>query len=747
MYINGRKVDNKLLFDPDPVPPQVRRDFCMLVLKLIQCPDMELRDLHDLLHGNKYILLEEHLKTFHANMEDIYKNGVGSIGGVMQNVKQLMVEPSPLQPAVYKTSIIGLYLRRIVVYFDKLSFSQVVSIYQSFRKYYERAAMKKGVVECKDDTLSSGHEVEMSLCDATSPCPESSEISQSSDKIIVETKLERGCWSRRQAELFIAQQASLIQTDEMSALPPPQLQEKITDLLLANSECGEAHYLSYLNCLRVKEFAGAIHSLFHAFDRNTLISEGKTANQEEKNKGFRYAELNLAMLFAQFSHRQEALSALKEAIMLAHDMNDCVCLQYALAWLYKLTYDNKEGLIERSITKSSDLNLSYLTSLAIQSYAQYAGSSGGKPSLVFDLLMKSDVLNCQHSMIDLLSNSYAQKAALWCLYGKTEMASLSSQLLLHLNTSNPTQGLVAYNGEAICVAICNVVNILAEQGEYHLASRILYNAQERFPHEPMAHSWIFSQQLLCFTEAIHNGKWQDAEQAIAHLAAIDKGECHLRRAELQIAKSNYPAAADCVNAVLEYCRLHAKEDYNCLSLRVRALILAAELQCCSNVATSAPTGAISLLTSALAITQIHFLDYLTAIVSLHLAKLQLQMGLPNQALKLINESLLVILSHGSYFDQARALVLYAECKVAAAANLPEEARNSAILEAIQMLNKSKSNFLKVEAYSRVKDVLYLQVLLYNELGYVSERKKCALEFRQWDGQYPVKISTTLLTRL
>lgn len=83
--------------------------------------------------------------------------------------------------------------------------------------------------------------------------------------------------------------------------------------------------------------------------------------------------------------------------------------------------------------------------------------------ILLQLLMKSDVLNCQHSMIDLMTNSYAQKAALWCLYGKIEMCSLSSQLLLHLNTSNPTQGVQSYNGEGTCQAICNIANILMEE--------------------------------------------------------------------------------------------------------------------------------------------------------------------------------------------------------------------------------------------------------------------------------------------
>ncbi|GLG92673.1 Anaphase-promoting complex subunit 5 [Gryllus bimaculatus] len=727
--------------------PCHKRDFCILVLKLIQCPDLELNELQELLQTDKFQLLPQHLKTFNTQLQQLYDNGVGSVLDLMQNVKQLMVEPSTVLPVVHKTSVIGLYLRRILVFFDKMSFSQVVLMYKAYQKYFERSNPKKSVVKCKDDSINSGQEVEMSLCDVSIPLPDCEEYSHEIETVTsVKNESDRTFWSRRQAELFIAQQASLIQSNEMAALSPPHLQDKIKDLLQANPEYAEAHYLTYLNCLRAKEFCGAVNSLFHCFDRNTLTAE-KISNQEERNKGYRYAALNLAMLYAQFGYKKEANVALKEAVMLAQDVNDNICLQYVLAWLYKLSDENKEILMERSISKSSDLNLSYLTSLGIQSFAQYAGATGGKPALVFDLLMKSDVLNCQHSMIDLLTNSYAQKAALWCLYGKSDMVSLCSQLLLHLNTANPAQGIVAYNGEGTCQAICNVINVLVEQGEYHIASLIIGYARECFPHEPTSHSWIFSGEILNFTEAMHNGKWQEAEQAIAQLVAIDRWESQLRKAELYLARGNYPCAAACVYSVLDYCRLHAEDEFMCSSVHVRALILTAELQCCSATAASSPAGAISLLTTALALAQLHFLDYLSAIVGLHFANVQLQMGLASQALKLVNDSLLVILSHGGYFDQGRALLLYAKCRVASASSQNDENRKPAILEAVQILQKARNAFLKVEAYSRMKDVLYLLALLYNELGYVAERKKCALEFRQWDEQHPTKIATTLLTRL
>lgn len=54
----------------------------------------------------------------------------------------------------------------------------------------------------------------------------------------------------------------------------------------------------------------------------------------------------------------------------------------------------------------------------------------------FQIITKGDSLNYLHSMTDLTIAGLANTAALWSLYGKTEMASVTCQLLLNLNTSN-----------------------------------------------------------------------------------------------------------------------------------------------------------------------------------------------------------------------------------------------------------------------------------------------------------------------
>jgi hypothetical protein len=47
-------------------------------------------------------------------------------------------------------------------------------------------------------------------------------------------------WSRRQAELFIAQQSKLLIHNPTEALPPQKLQAKIRDVLATNPEHAEA---------------------------------------------------------------------------------------------------------------------------------------------------------------------------------------------------------------------------------------------------------------------------------------------------------------------------------------------------------------------------------------------------------------------------------------------------------------------------------------------------------------------------
>lgn len=96
--------------------------------------------------------------------------------------------------------------------------------------------------------------------------------------------------------------------------------------------------------------------------------------------------------------------------------------------------------------------------------------------------MKSDVLNCQHSLLDLMSISCSEKAALWAYYGKVEMSAMSSQLLLLQNTGERKQKM--FNGPSTCQAVVNIANVLIQFGDYELVEVVHHHAKERFPNTP-----------------------------------------------------------------------------------------------------------------------------------------------------------------------------------------------------------------------------------------------------------------------
>jgi anaphase-promoting complex subunit 5 len=87
--------------------------------------------------------------------------------------------------------------------------------------------------------------------------------------------------------------------------------------------------------------------------------------------------------------------------------------------------------------------------------------SGHLPSKLFDVLIKSDILNWQHSMVNLISNCVVERSALWILYGKNEIATLFGQLLLNSNLK--TMG-KTHVDEGQCLALCNLALWLSLQG-------------------------------------------------------------------------------------------------------------------------------------------------------------------------------------------------------------------------------------------------------------------------------------------
>ncbi|KAL4219244.1 Anaphase-promoting complex subunit 5 [Mactra antiquata] len=112
------------------------------------------------------------------------------------------------------------------------------------------------------------------------------------------------------------------------------------------------------------------------------------------------------------------------------------------------------------------------------------------------------------------------------------------------------------------------------------------------------------------------------------------------------------------------------------------------------------------------------------------------MQLPQQALSTLTKNMLPILSHGTCYDQGRLLYCYTKCQVAMTTKANEKERKPVLLSCVNLLNTVIELFENAEAFLRIKDAMYYQARLYHELGYITERNKCAHQFKQLDSQYP-----------
>ncbi|XP_071514298.1 anaphase-promoting complex subunit 5 [Panulirus ornatus] len=743
---------------PD-ITPQERKATCLMTVRLVQGGDMVLSELLQVLESAP--LLPHHITSFMKALHQMYCSGIDSLLDLFDSVEKFAFQDqirAETFPCLW-TSVVGLYLRRLNLSFRRLSFSQVTSLYQRFRHYYEECyashsshlqqhadiqmnAEESNVAEDTDsdakmedmmeETREDDSGADLTLCSAEVMAISSSDAGEPSIQpplMLAHThprgmepaSSQTGHSTRQQAELFISQQTSLLQFSETAALSPPDLQEKIRQLVRQNPDLAEAHYLSYLNCVRVKEFSGAVHSLLRTYDGHLMQRD--SSRMEDQGRGFRYAALNLAALHAQFGHRKAGLAVLKEAIRLAQESSDHVCLQHALAWLYTLSPTHKAQLMRRSMVKSCELSLSYLSSLGCLNHAAQLAHTRATPAHLLQSIVRAEALNCQHSLVSLQHGAWALRAALWATWGVSTMTALASQLLLHLNTHHPTNPTTFYSSQPTCASICNIAVGLANLGEYHLAGDVLQHAQERFPaHGQHSHTWMFAQAHITLNDLLYQGRWTEAQTVITNMATSHPTEAKLRNCELLMSKGELTEAWELLGEL-------RKDPEVVGELRVRLLLV----ESCAAVAGGGHAVAVPLLVEALTTAHDHHLTYLAALTHLHTANVQLQLGLHNEAEVSVVAGMGVILAGGSVYDQARARLVAAKLQVSKAKG---KDRIGKLLETAVSLELVRKLFMKVRAYHKVRETLYFRARLYHEVGYIEERNKCALEFRQFELQHP-----------
>uniref|UniRef100_A0AAR2LFX6 Anaphase-promoting complex subunit 5 n=1 Tax=Pygocentrus nattereri TaxID=42514 RepID=A0AAR2LFX6_PYGNA len=595
----------------------------------------------------------------------------------------------------FKTSVVGLFMRQMLLAYNKLSFSQVYKLFRSLQQYSHRG----GRPQCDLSALTT-EDMELTSNEDTSVDPmEKDELDMGA--LSGET---RGPLSQKQAEYFLARQAYLLKNDENKAMKPAKLQDELNNILKFNPDFAEAHYLSYLNSMRVQDVYISTHSLLHYFDRLILSGgEGKSNGDEGYGRSLRYAVLNLATLHCRFGHYQQADLALQEAIRIAQEANDHVCLQHCLSWLY--TLEQMKGsdsvvLTEDSVKMAAHFCLPYLASLGIQSLVQQGALQGMPANKLLDALRGTDIMHWKQSLSELIDISLAQTASIWRMsVSPITMARQQAQLLLNMNSLEPVNfGVQQNNTEPFAIALCHLAELHAEQGFYGAVTDIVKHLKQQFPpHTQHAKLWMLCDLKIQFEKAMNDGKYHLAEPHVTAISALNATE-GLYRVMLATADLHWDS---------------------------------------SGFATALP-----LLLQALALARQHNLQSLESETVLHLAFTQLMLGVPEQALALVQDVLECVLAHGSVLDKARALLLAARCQAALAATAPEEHRLPVEL-CVETLGEAALYFSQLNCKQRLREVYYLQARLHHSLGNVSERNKSALLFRLLNQELPQSASAAV----
>lgn len=345
--------------------------------------------------------------------------------------------------------------------------------------------------------------------------------------------------------------------------------------------------------------------------------------------------------------------------------------------------------------------------------------------------MKSEVINFQHSLMDLVANSCSQKAAVWQLYGKTELASLCNQLLLQVVRSSKDSDCIE-NSEAVCLSLCSIALWLSVQGEHVLSAVVIQHASERFPRDPLSRHWQMTEAYIHSQQAIHRCKWTDGLRACGQIRIYDSVLSALQQATLNISRGNGSAAYKHLQQLLDDDGLEP-------IYRVRAMILMSNTFVRNELTVSVDkhfsAEAMGILNEVSVYAKEKFLSYEAAVVDLNTTYVLLLMGMPQQALKLIRNCMETILANGGIYDCTRTQFLFVKCLIAAQGDNRAEKINK-LSATLPILEECIHNFMKLEAFAKVKDIFIYLSIFYENVGLVAERNKWACKFRSLDEQFP-----------
>ena len=166
---------------------------------------------------------------------------VSGLMNLMSDCERLFSENSVL-PFLHRLSVSGLFLRRILLGFEKLSFMEVSNFAAIFKNYFSPEILRKNDIEMMEESQNSSEILNFM-----------GEISKLNESIFEDFPAKNSKpqnWTQKQSDLYVSKQVSLLQSSEMNADEPKKIEEIVQKITQQNPDLAQVHYLAYLNGLR-----------------------------------------------------------------------------------------------------------------------------------------------------------------------------------------------------------------------------------------------------------------------------------------------------------------------------------------------------------------------------------------------------------------------------------------------------------------------------------------------------------------
>lgn len=166
---------------------------------------------------------------------------------------------------------------------------------------------------------------------------------------------------------------------------------------------------------------------------------------------YQYALMNLAIVQSDFGCHKEALSTMLEAVSIARENRDTICLNFTLHWFFHFSKGHPDlvrELEDNSMLGSGKESLSFLRAKAketgmwalwsssLQAEAKFGMANGESVSTALEHLVRSSQVIVERNLKSMMGTQLSLGIALWDRLGLASMSAMTCEVFLRCHKLN-----------------------------------------------------------------------------------------------------------------------------------------------------------------------------------------------------------------------------------------------------------------------------------------------------------------------